>query len=80
MFYNRDEFMLLSRGGRVPRAAPRAGPSDPRHELPPAEPWRVQLAVAAVAGRLRRHRAPGAQLDRDAYRELEFAVDDDPRP
>jgi hypothetical protein len=82
MLYDRDELMLLSRTGRVPRGRPRAGPSHPRHELPAAEPWLLQLALAAVAGMLRRGRAPEPRLDRDAYTELEFAVgfaaDDEP--
>ena len=82
MYYNRDEFLLLSRGGRVPPAV-RAGPAPPAPQLAAAEPWLIQLAVAAVAGMLRRGRESGARLDRDAYLELEFAVgfaaDEEPR-
>lgn len=83
MHYNRDEFQLLSRGGRVPPAV-RAGPPGPRHELPPAEPWLLQLAVAAVAGMLRHGRSAGqptrgsapavGYADPERYLELEFAV------
>jgi hypothetical protein len=82
MYYNRDEFLVWSRTGRVPPGAPRAGPTHPRHELPPAEPWLLQAAVAAVAGMLRHGRAKPPELDRDAYLALEFevgfAADDDP--
>jgi hypothetical protein len=83
MYYNRDELLLLSRGGRLPPAV-RAGPPHPRPELPPAEPWLLQLAVAAVAGMLRRGGGRQTRIDRDAYMELEFAVgfaaDDEPWP
>jgi hypothetical protein len=83
VYFNRDEFMLLSRQGRVPPAV-RAGPPGPRHEIPAAEPWLLQLMAAAVHGALR-HARPGAprpqdaggspgSVDRDTYLELEFAV------
>ena len=74
MYYSKDEFLVWSRTGRLPPGAPRAGPPHPRHELPPAEPWVLQLAVAAVAGMLRRGRADSARLDPDEYLKLEFAV------
>ncbi len=73
MYYDRDEFLLFSRGGRVPPAV-RAGPPRAQPELPPPEPWLLQMARAAVAGMLRRDRHQDARLDRDAYLELEFAV------
>jgi hypothetical protein len=74
MYYNRDEFLVWSRTGRVPPGAPRAGPPHPRHELPSAEPWLLQMAVAAVAGMLRRDGGKNARLDPDDYLKLEFAV------
>ena len=88
MYFNRDEFMLLSRGGRVPPAV-RAGPPRRDHEvydldLPARQPWLVELAAAAVHGMVRHRRsAAGAGrapvgsdgvADRDGYLELEFAV------
>jgi hypothetical protein len=60
MHYNRDEFMLLSRGGRVPPAV-RAGPPGRDPLLGPGgalvgEPWLLQALSAAVAGLLRHAR------------------------
>jgi hypothetical protein len=60
MYYNRDEFMLLSRRGSVPPTAG-AGPPGRLYDhgehrsggLPPAEPWLLQLLGAAVRGMLR---------------------------
>ncbi|HWE10488.1 MAG TPA: hypothetical protein VG325_14140 [Solirubrobacteraceae bacterium] len=88
MYYNRVEFMLLSRGGRVPPAT-RDGPpgrlydyGDGRYRrLPPREPWLLQMLSAAMRGMLR-HGQAGGYADRDSYREMEFAVgfgaDDEP--
>ncbi len=85
MWYDRDELRLLSRGGRVPPAV-RAGPPGGRgrDQLPGAEPWVLQVAVAAVAGMLRpgrsarqppRESAPAVgYADPEGYLELEFAV------
>jgi hypothetical protein len=88
MYYNRAEFMLLSRGGRLPPATGEGPPGrlydygDGQYRrLPPGEPWLLQLLRAAVRGMVRQPRA-GSYADRDSYRELEFAVgfgaDDEP--
>ena len=89
MFQHKDEYMLLSRGGRVPPAT-RAGPHY-RNRLSPAE---VELAgIRPRRGRLRRwasdvrrrivggpSRGPaqspgiGGYADSESYFELEFAV------
>ncbi len=63
MHYNRDEFTLLSRGGRVPPAV-RAGPARRDPLLGPggalaADPWLLQALRSAVAGMLR-HARPAA--------------------
>lgn len=81
MFYDKDEFLLLSRGGRVPPAV-RAGP--PRGDpAPPGEPWLLQAFAAALAGMLRPGGAPAESpksapatgyVDPEGYLELEFAV------
>ena len=88
MYYNRDEFLLLGRTGRVPPAA-RPGPRSQDPLLGPGgalrrDPWLLQLAVAAVAGMLRHGRAAGqptpesapavGYADPESYLELEFAV------
>ena len=87
MHYNRDEFLLLSRGGRVPPAV-RAGPRGRDPLVGPggalaAEPWLLQALRAAVAGMLRQARsaaepresAPAVgYVDPEGYLEMEFAV------
>jgi hypothetical protein len=60
MHIMRDEFLLLSRTGRMPPGHPRAGPAQHRHELPPTEPWVLQTALAVLAGMLRHRRDGGA--------------------
>jgi hypothetical protein len=86
MQMNRDEFLLLSRQGRVPPAV-RAGPG--RRPVPepfgrPAPGGRGRLgagvarALASVAARVRaRLRDPlrgRRRIDAESYRELEFPV------
>jgi hypothetical protein len=88
MHYNRDEFLLLSRGGRVPPAV-RAGPASRDPLVGPGgalagEPWLLQALSAAVAGMLRHARPAGeprresapavGYADPEGYLELEFAV------
>jgi hypothetical protein len=67
---DRNELLLLSRGGRVPRSSP-AKPVP----LPPERtgPGRLATLVRALRARPRRR----AQLDDQKYLELEFAVDDE---
>jgi hypothetical protein len=84
MHIMRDEFLLLSRTGRMPPGHPRAGPVQHHHELPPPEPWVLQTALAVLAGMLRHRRAGGAvgqppapgaaYADPETYLQLEFAV------
>lgn len=75
MYYNRDEFMLLSRRGSVPPAT-RHGPPG-RHpgqgDLPAGEPWLLQLLGGAIRS-MARHRSAVGYADRESYREMEFAV------
>lgn len=70
MHYDRYELMLLSRGGRVPRA------SRPR-PLPVALERDVPGRVAMLIGGLRRRSRRRGELDVHQYLELEFAVDDE---
>jgi hypothetical protein len=88
MHINRDEFMLLSRRGSVPRAT-RAGPDSPsvqRYEPDPRAPRlgaRVSAAVGGIRGRLsgsgsgperpRSARTHG-YAEQESYIELEFTV------
>lgn len=89
MFQHNDEYMLLSRGGRVPPAS-RAGPRY-RNGLSPAELQRVGIRpgrgwlkrrASQVRRRVggRRGRVPaqspgiGGYTDGESYFELEFAV------
>lgn len=89
MYYNRDEFLLLSRSGRVARSG--AGPPsrlyDPGDPLPdraPATPWLLRAMGAALSG-MWRHTDEGQAAGTpapvatepdawDTYLELEFAV------
>ncbi len=72
MYLDRDELMLLSRGGRVPRAQ-RPGPVVP---LPEREgPGRLVTLRDGLRGRLRRR----PELDVHTYLELEFSVEDEPQ-
>lgn len=80
MHLNRDELLLLSRGGRLPLSQ-RAGPGRLRGR-PPVDRGAAPVTVAGgglhrLAARLRRrgssHALPG-YADREAYVRLEFAV------
>jgi hypothetical protein len=78
--FDRYELMILSRGGRVPRAmhpGPRPLPVPVRSE-------RSELAgpgrLVTLVRRLRSRRTSGAALDTHQYLQLEFAVDDERRP
>ena len=86
MYFDRDELMILSRGGRVPRAmypGPRPLPVPVRSErIERAE--RARRAKRAGPGRLtrlahglRRPAPRRAELDVHSYLELEFVVDDE---
>lgn len=71
MHLDRNELLLLSRGGRVPIS------SRPR-PVPPLGPQRtgrgpLATLVGGVRARLRRR----PQLDAQKYLEMEFAVDDE---
>jgi hypothetical protein len=71
VYLDRNELLLLSRGGRVPissrpRPVPPLGPQR-------TGPCRVARLVGGVRARLRR----SAQLDAQKYLELEFVVDDE---
>jgi hypothetical protein len=78
--FDRYELMILSRGGRVPRAmhpGPRPLPVPVRSERPErAGPGRL----ARLAQHLRRPSRRRGELDVHSYLELEFAVDDERRP
>jgi hypothetical protein len=67
---DRNELLLLSRGGRVPRSS-RAKPLPV--PLQRTGPGRLATLVQGVRARSRRR----AQLDAQKYRELELAVDDE---
>lgn len=73
MYLDRNELLLLSRGGRVPRA------SRPPIPLPEPErregPGRLRAAVRRLRGGLARRPA----LDTHQYLRLEFSVDDERR-
>ena len=78
MYMNRDEFLLLSRRGRVPRAV-RTGPPT---SMPPLERGRglrgrprgavMRDAVGTVRTVMRDRSRGRRQLDPDACRVLEF--------
>jgi hypothetical protein len=71
VYLDRNELLLLSRGGRVPISsrAPRVPPLGPER----TGPGRLATLVGGVRARLRRR----AQLDAQRYLEMEFAVDDE---
>lgn len=72
MYLNHDELLVLSRGGRVPRA------ERPRPVVLPPErvgPGRLATLVRGLRARSRRR----TELDVHSYLELEFAVDDETR-
>lgn len=74
MYLDRDELLLLSRGGRVPRAS--------RHPaVPLPDPGRREGpgAIVAAVRRLRSRPARRLALDTHEYLRLEFSVDDEPR-
>jgi hypothetical protein len=75
--FDRYELMILSRGGRVPRAmhpGPRPLPVPVRSER--AGPGRLVRLVRW----LRSRRASRQALDTHQYLRLEFSVDDEHRP
>ncbi|MGI8712874.1 MAG: hypothetical protein ACR2NR_06780 [Solirubrobacteraceae bacterium] len=75
MLFNRDELLLLSRGGRVPRAQrPRPGPVDvgPVRRRPTSRPRWLSLRGRGGEPRPRR-----GELNPHAYLELELVVDDE---
>jgi hypothetical protein len=76
VYLDRYELMILSRGGRVPRAMHPA-PGHPPVKVPSERTGPGRLA--RVARRLRSGRA-GPALDTHQYLRLEFAVDDERRP
>jgi hypothetical protein len=74
--FDRYELMILSRGGRVPRAmhpGPRPLPVPVRSERAGPGP------LVRLVRRLRSRRAPRPALDTHQYLQLEFSVDDEPR-
>jgi hypothetical protein len=73
VYLDRNELLLLSRGGRIPRArrAPAPLPERERREGPGR--------FVTVVRRLRRRRAPRPTLDTHQYLRMEFAVDDERR-
>jgi hypothetical protein len=71
VYLDRNELLLLSRGGRVPissrpRPVPPLGPER-------TGPGRLATLVAGMRARVRRR----PQLDAQKYLEMEFAVDDE---
>lgn len=80
MYSARDDYLLRSRWGHVPRT-PRAGPRGSRPDFAPAERpspsrGRPRRGLARVLRRPGRDPSPG-ELDIHAYLQLEFAVDDE---
>jgi hypothetical protein len=77
--FDRYELMILSRGGRVPRAmhpGPRPLPVPVRSERAERTgPGRL----GRLTQRLRRPSRRGGELDVHSYLELEFPVDEDSR-
>lgn len=72
MYIDRDEMIILSRGGRVPRAT--------RPVLLPVRVWSQRAGpsrVATLVEGLRRRSHRGDRLDVHSYLKLEFAVDDE---
>jgi hypothetical protein len=72
MYLNHDELMVLSRGGRVPRAE-RPTPAMVRPER--AGPGRLSMLLGGLRSRLRRR----TELGGHTYLELEFGVEDEKR-
>jgi hypothetical protein len=86
MYFHRDDYLLLSRGGRVPRPA-QVQVRHHWHTHPPS-PGRLRRGGARLlaglprsATRSREASSAGqrsrSELDIHAYLELEFAVDDE---
>ncbi|MFZ0043944.1 MAG: hypothetical protein WAK93_21725 [Solirubrobacteraceae bacterium] len=77
----RDDYLLKSRWGHVPRT-PRAGPRRPRHEVAAVEQTSAKRGLGLRRllpqrpDRPRSRKAAG-ELDIQTYLELEFAVDDE---
>jgi hypothetical protein len=77
VYFDRHELMILSRGGRVPRAMhPPPGPLP----VPLPEPREGPGRLATLVRRLRSRRTARPALDTPQYLRLEFAVDDEHRP
>jgi hypothetical protein len=74
VYLDRTELLLLSRGGRVPRASRAPAVPLPEHE-PRQGPGRLVRALRRLRGRS----APRPALDTHQYLRLEFAVDDEHR-
>ncbi len=74
MYLDRNELLLLSRGGRIPRAsrAPAVPLPDPERR---EGPGRLVTAIGRLCGRPARRPA----LDTHQYLRLEFSVDDERR-
>jgi hypothetical protein len=77
VYFDRHELMILSRGGRVPRAM---HPPPGRYPVPPPGPREGPGRLVRLARRLRSRRTSGQALDTHQYLRLEFAVDDEHRP
>jgi hypothetical protein len=77
VYFDRHELMILSRGGRVPRAMhPPPGPLP----VPLPEPREGPGRLMTLIRRLRSRRTQRPVLDTHQYLRLEFAVDDEHRP
>ena len=77
MYFDRHELMILSRGGRVPRAM---HPPPGRYPVPLPEPREGPGRLVRLVRWLRSRRTPDPALDTHQYLRLEFAVDDEHRP
>ncbi len=74
MYLDRNELLLLSRGGRVPRASRAPVP------LPERERREGPGRLVTVVRRLRNRPAGDPALDAHQYLRLEFVVDDERPP
>jgi hypothetical protein len=75
VYLDRNELLLLSRGGRIPRAS-----RHPPVPLPEPERREVRGRLMTAVGRLRGRPARRPALDTHQYLRLEFSVDDERRP
>jgi hypothetical protein len=74
VYLDRNELLLLSRGGRVPRAS-----RPPAVPLPDRQRREGPGAIVAAVRRLRGRPARRPALDTHQYLRLEFSVDDERR-